>query len=228
VRRGDLLDPAGTHDRDPVGHGQRFQLIVGDDHGRLVEAFEHLLDLAAHGLAQLHVQAGERLVEQKADGIADDRAANRDPLLLALGQLAGQAVQHALELEDARDLADPAVDLGAAAPLRVQRVLQVLAHAEARVERIELESHGDVALARGELVDPPPGEPDLAICCRFQAGDHAQGRGLAAARGAEQAHHLARLDREVDRIDRDQLIETFGSPAQLDIGHDYGFTSGSL
>ena len=92
VRRGDLLDQAGAHDRDAIGHGQRLELIVGDDDGRLVQALQHLLDLAAHGLAQLHVQARERLVEQEALGVADDRAPDRDPLLLALGELTGQAV----------------------------------------------------------------------------------------------------------------------------------------
>ena len=67
VRARDLLDAAGAHHRDAVGHGQRLELVVGDDHGRLVEPGQHLLDLAAHGLAQLHVEARERLVEQEAD-----------------------------------------------------------------------------------------------------------------------------------------------------------------
>jgi hypothetical protein len=57
VRARDLLDPAQPHDRDPIGHGQRLELIVGDDHRGLVQALQHLLDLAPHGLAQLHVQA---------------------------------------------------------------------------------------------------------------------------------------------------------------------------
>ena len=93
------------------------------------------------------VEARERLVEQEADRVADDRAADRDPLLLALGELAGAAVEHALELQDAGDLAHPALDLGGARALGVKRIGQVLAHGEARVERVELERHGDVALA---------------------------------------------------------------------------------
>ena len=34
-RRADLLDPAGVHDDDAVGHGHRLDLVVGDvDDGR--------------------------------------------------------------------------------------------------------------------------------------------------------------------------------------------------
>ena len=219
VRARDLLDPAGAHDRDPIRHRERLELVVGHDHGRLVEALQDLLDLAAHGLAQLHVEPRERLVEQEADGVADDRAADRDPLLLALGELARPAIEHVLELQHARDLAHAPLDLGPARPLGVERIFQVLAHGQARVERVELEGHRDVALARGELVDPPAGEPDLAAGRGFQPGDHPQRRGLAAARGAEQADHLARLDREINRIHRDQLVEALGDLGELDVGH---------
>ena len=96
----DLLDQAVAHDGDAVGHGQRLELVVGDDDRRLGEVGQHLLDLAAHGLAQLHVEARQRLVEQEAVGIADDGAADGDALLLALGELARQAVEHVVEMQD--------------------------------------------------------------------------------------------------------------------------------
>ncbi len=87
MRRGDLLDLAGPHHRDAVGHRQRLDLVVGDDHGRLVELVENFLDLRAHGLAQLDVEAAQRLVEKEAGRIAHDRAADGDPLLLTLAQV---------------------------------------------------------------------------------------------------------------------------------------------
>jgi len=34
ARRADLLDPAGAHDRDPIGHRQRLFLVVRDVDGR--------------------------------------------------------------------------------------------------------------------------------------------------------------------------------------------------
>ena len=107
VRRGHLLDHAVAHDRDAIGHGQRFELIVRDDDGRLGEAGQHALDLAAHGLAQFDVEAGQRLVEQEAVGVAHDRAGHRDALLLPFGDLAGQPVEHALQMQEVGDLGDP-------------------------------------------------------------------------------------------------------------------------
>ena len=98
VRAGDLLDHAVAHHGDAVGHGQRLELIVGDDHRRLVEAGQQLLDLAAHGLAQLHVEPAERFVEQEAGRVAHDGAGHGDALLLALGELAGLALQDLLQV----------------------------------------------------------------------------------------------------------------------------------
>ena len=102
VRRRHLLDHAVAHDGDAVGHGQRLELIVGDDDGRLGKAGEHFLDLPAHGLAQLDVEPGQRLVEQEAVGIADDGAGDRDALFLAFGNLARQAVENLVEMQEPR------------------------------------------------------------------------------------------------------------------------------
>ena len=68
-----------------------------------------------------------------------------------------------------------------------------------RVERVVLEHHGDVALARrGEgHVDAVDEHP--AVVGDLEAGDDAQRRRLAGARGAEQREELARRDAEVDR-----------------------------
>ena len=48
---------------------------------------------------------------------------------------------------------------------------------------------------------------DRAAVVALQPRDHAQRRGLAAARGAEQGDELAVLDREIDRVDRLQRAE---------------------
>ncbi len=61
-RRAELLDPAAIHHRDPIGHGQRLLLVVGDvDQGDGDLALE-LLQLELHGLAQLLVERTERFV----------------------------------------------------------------------------------------------------------------------------------------------------------------------
>ena len=161
VRRGDLLDPAVAHHGDAVGHGQGLELIVGDDHRGLGKPLQHLLDLAAHLLAQLDVEAGKGLVEQEAVGVAHDGAADGDTLFLALGKPARDAVQDVGQVQRPGDPIDAAVDLGLAQGFGAQREGQVLAHAEAGIERIELEHHGDVALARWDVVDALPRHHDL-------------------------------------------------------------------
>jgi len=63
MRRRHLLDPSVAHHRNTVGHGQRLDLIVRDDHRRLVELVEDLDDLGPHRLAELDIEAAERLVQ---------------------------------------------------------------------------------------------------------------------------------------------------------------------
>ena len=83
-----MLQHADVHDRDPVGHRHRLDLVVGDvDHGG-VELLVEALQLGAHLHAQLGVEVGERLVHQEGLRIAHQRAAERDPLLLPAGELA--------------------------------------------------------------------------------------------------------------------------------------------
>ena len=56
------------------------------------------LDLAAHLVAQLGVEIGERLVEQEDLRIAHDGAADGDALALAAGKLARIAVEQAASM----------------------------------------------------------------------------------------------------------------------------------
>ena len=191
VRRGDLLDLALLHDRDAVGHGQRLDLVVRDDDRRLVEFGEYFLDLGAHRLAQLDVETAQRFVEQKAGGVAHDRAADRDALLFALSQLMRTALENRFEVERFADARDARRDLGLAQIFRVQGIGEVVLDREAGIERVELERHRDVAFARRQVVDPLAGDHDVARGRPFQPCDHPQHRGLAAAGGTEQAHHLA-------------------------------------
>ena len=49
-------------------------------------------------------------------------------------------------------------------------------------------------LCTGMSVTSSPPTQDAAVVGRFETGDHAQGRGLAAAGRPEQREELARLD----------------------------------
>ena len=90
--RAHLLDHAVVHHRDGVGHGHGLLLVVGDVHEGDADLGLDPLELDLHLPAQLEVQRAQRLVEQQHAGLVDQGAAERDPLLLAAGELGGLAV----------------------------------------------------------------------------------------------------------------------------------------
>ena len=68
LRRAVLLQPAAVDHGDLVGQRQRLGLVVGDvDEGDAGAALQ-VLQLAAHLLAELGVEVGQRLVEQEDSG----------------------------------------------------------------------------------------------------------------------------------------------------------------
>src|SRR5205807_6818790 len=76
----------------------------------------------------------------------------------------------------------------------------VLAHAHVRIERVALKDHGDVALARGELVHDAVADPDLAVRDLLETRDHPERRRLAAAGRSHQDDELALADLEVEAV----------------------------
>ena len=78
-----LLDPPFVEHRDPVGHRQRFLLVVRHVHERDADLALDRLRLDLHLLAQLEVERAERLVEEEDAGAVDDGAGEADPLALA-------------------------------------------------------------------------------------------------------------------------------------------------
>src|SRR5262249_47104945 len=81
---------------------------------------------------------------------------------------------------------------------RPQAIGDVTGDGEVGEHRIVLEHHADVAQMRRQPVDPPVGEADLAGIELAEARDHAQQRGLAAARWPQQREELALADVEID------------------------------
>ena len=181
-RRADLLDSLVLHDRDPVGERHRLDLVVGDvDHGRRGEPMMQALDLVAQLVPELGVEVGERLVEQEHGGIPHQSAPDRHALALAAGELVGPPVEQLLDVQHARRLGDPALDLVLGCLRHLEAERQVAAHVHARVERIGLEHHGDAAILGLLPGDVAIADPDLAGLDLEQAGDRVEQRGLAAA-----------------------------------------------
>jgi hypothetical protein len=177
-------------------------------------------ELGAHAHPELRVEVRQRLVHQERPRLADDGAAHRDALALAAGELRRTPVEQLLEPEHARDLLDAPPDVGLRGSPHLQPVAEVLAHAHVRVERVALEDHRDVPLARSEVGDVAAVDHDAAGRRLLEPGDQAQERGLAAPRWADEDHELARLDFERDVVDADEAAgETLRDALQRDLRH---------
>ena len=99
VGRALLDDAAVAQDGDLLAHRQRLELVGRRIDDRHAELAVQPLELGAHVVPQLGVEIGERLVEQQELRPADQRAAERDPLLLAARK------RRRLLLEPMRELA---------------------------------------------------------------------------------------------------------------------------
>ena len=80
---------------------------------------------------------------------AHERAAERHALALAAGELRRRALEERARPSSSRDLLARALRSRARQPRHLEREGDVLAHGHVRVERVALEHHRDVALARG-------------------------------------------------------------------------------
>jgi hypothetical protein len=80
--RADLLDYALVHHHDPVGHGQRLLLVVGDHDGGDAEAALKLANLFAKVHPDPGVECRQGLVEQQKARRGGERPRQRHPLLL--------------------------------------------------------------------------------------------------------------------------------------------------
>src|SRR5688572_23566651 len=74
------------------------------------------------------------------------------------------------------------------------------------VERVALEDHRDVAVARGHVVDDALADPEHALADVLEPGDHAERRGLAATGWPHEDHELAVLDLQIHAPDSTRSV----------------------
>jgi len=210
-RRADLLDRALVHHHDAVGHRERLFLVVGDhDRGDAQAALE-LPDLVAQVHAHLRVERGEGLVEQQEPRRGRQRARQRDPLLLAAGELGGVLVAVRGQTHQLEQLVDALDDLAARRARVLETVGDVPGGGQVREERVGLKDDADVAAvlldaARGLDVEP---------------GDRPEQGGLAAPGRAEEANELALDDLERDVVEGGEGAELLAEAADPEIRRRY-------
>ena len=119
--------------------------------------------------------------------------------------------------EHGRRLIDAAADLLLRDARHLQAERHVAAHRHMCVERVVLEHHRDVAVARRQLGHQPVVDPDLAAGDRLQPGHHPQRGGLAASGRAHQHEELARLHLQAEVVHRHHAAgEVLGHRLQRD------------
>ena len=160
--------------------------------------------------AQLAVERGERLVEQKHARAQRQRPGQRHPLALAARQLVRTPPFEAFELRQRQHLGDARGDVGAAHAGALQAEGDVARDAQMRKQRIVLEHHVDRPLVRRDGSDVGAIEQDAAGVRLFETGKHAQQRALAAAGRAEQRKEFAGTDVERQVLDGDHAAEPLG------------------
>ncbi len=215
----DLLEDAVAHRRDAVAHRHRLDLVVRDVDRRRPDLALQTPDLRARLRAQLRVEVRQRLVHEEHLRLAHERTPERHALALPARQRARLAIEQRLDPEQLGGLVAAAADLGSAELANPEPEGEVLPDAHLRIERVILEHHRDVALARRDVVDDPLADPDAPGTERLEAREHPQRRRLARARRPDEHHELAVLDRERELRHGGRLAEALRHLLERDARH---------
>jgi len=216
----DLLELARLQNHHTVAHRHGLDLVVGDIDGGDTEGALDPGDLGTHLDAELGVEVRQRLVHQECSRLADDRPAHGDALALAARELTWLAAEVLLELEDLRSLVDPSVDLVLGNLAELEGEPDVVVDGHVGVQRVVLEHHRDVAIARGYVVDDPIADSQRAAGDLLEPGDHPQGGRLPATRRADEHQELAFVDLQVESVDRLEPVRVdLVDALERDAGH---------
>ena len=148
-------------------------------------------------------EAHRRLVEQQQARLRQQGPGDRQHLLLAAREVAGDAVDALFQAREEAEHAFEVAGHGRLVAPPVGTELEVLAHGECREDGAALGDVDEAAL--DDLVRRHPRdvfavEADGAGPHRDEAGEREQGRRLARAVGADQRADLAGQDAEVDAL----------------------------
>ena len=197
IRRVPLLQATFLEDADMIAYGERFFLVVSYQNCAGTTAFKNIAYFMAETAAQLHIEVGEWLVEQQQLWLGCQRTGKGNSLLLAPGKLVRIAFAKAAELDQLEHFFNHLVLL---------RMLgntegDVLGDGQVWEQRVVLKHHTYSAFLRCQgktgFGDNLAAQLYFTFVYRFETGDGAQGSGLAAARGAQQATNVAGIQVQV-------------------------------
>ncbi len=143
-------------------------------------------DFSTHLHAQLGVQVGQRFVHQEDLGFTHDGAAQSNTLALTAGQSLGLTVEQVGDVQNAGGFFHAALDFVLGGLAQLQAESHVVINRHMGIQSVVLEHHGDIAILGSNIVHQLVADVQFAVADFFQTGNHAQGGGLTAARGADQ------------------------------------------
>src|SRR4051794_12409484 len=212
----DLVDPPGpgAHHRDPLAEEDGLLDVVGDEQDRRAGPLPDPDQLLLEPFARLRVEGPERLVHQQYLGLARQAAGDRHPLLHPAGELARQSLGELLEPDQAEIIQGRAGALRLRHPApSLERELDVALGGAPRQEGVLLEDDAAVEARPG---DPAAVDAHRAVRRLRETADQVEDGRLAAARGPDERHELARGDAQVDVVESDELVPApFGVVAYL-------------
>ncbi|MPM60397.1 hypothetical protein SDC9_107248 [bioreactor metagenome] len=176
-----LLDVAAVQQGDPVAHGERLALVMGDEDHRRADPALQLAKLGLHLVAQLGVQIAQRLVEQQHAGLVGQCPGQGDPLLLAAGELPGAASGIVCQPHQVEHLIDAGGLLGFGNLAGLQPVGDILGDRQMREQRVVLEDQAEITAVGRGVGDIASVDDDLTCRWLHEAGDHIEQSRLAAA-----------------------------------------------
>ena len=189
-----------VNDRDEVGHHERFFLCVGHVDRRDAKPLLQISNLESHLFPEFRVQVGQRLVEKQNLRLDDERASQRDALLLPTRQLIRRAVLQPRQLRQLHHFVSPALNFGGGHFFDFQPVDDVVEYIQVRENRIALKHHRHIAAVRRHVVEPLSIHDDAPRSGKLETRDEAQCRRLAATRRAEQRDELPLFDIQRDVV----------------------------
>ena len=213
LRGADLFDLALVDDDHAVGHFQRFFLVVGDKDAGHMQLIVQAAQPAAQLFAHLGIQSAKGFIQQQHLRLHGQGAGQGDALALAARQLGRKALGHPVQLHQREQLHHPGADLRLAGALffglHAQAKGHVVKHGHVLEQGVVLKHKTHAALAHMHPCGVLPGKVDAAAVRRFQPGDDAQQRGLAAARRPQQSHQFARGDVQIDIAQGVKIAKAF-------------------
>ena len=169
--RTDLSHRSFRHHDHPVGHDQRFLLVMRDHH-RLTPVAAAIGEFDAHGLAQLGIQVRQRLVQEQHVRARDQRASQRHTLLWPARQLSWQPIREPGKPDHLQSFGNPGLGGALRNAAHLQSKGDILANRQMRKQRIALEHHAGVATPGRHSRDIALVEAHLAAGRRHEARDH--------------------------------------------------------